>query len=275
MMHRKKHLKHKKIDSRRLAAIIALILVSILFVGSCIAILSYKGYVEQKPNSTQQPMTMGVVLLDRNTLEPVTESAVAPTIKPTTSNPTKTVETSAPTQAPTESPTTGKTSINFDEDSTEYLVYDAPENNPDGINLRFTGHHLLEIDNPDHSYAPQPIHLDDSERKLAAEIIMREFGEGGYIACCLQAQALRDAMIFSYASLEQVYHYFQYDKYSDEQTPNKDCYDAIDYIFDLGGLAVPHRILYMYNPSIAKSDWHESQEFVVKYNGVKYFDYKE
>ena len=101
---------------------------------------------------------------------------------------------------------------------------------------------------------------------------MNEFGDGGFEACCLQAQALRDAMIYSRSSLEQIYHFFQYDKYPLLKIPNRDCYNAIDYVFESGGLTVPHRILVMYNPQHAKSDWHESQEFVIEYQGVRYFD---
>ena len=101
---------------------------------------------------------------------------------------------------------------------------------------------------------------------------MQEFGSGGYTACCIQAQALRDAVIYEDSDVEDIYHSYQYDRYYCPYEPNQDCYDAIDYIFEQGGLAVPHRILFMYNPYYATSSWHESQNFVVEYGGVRYFD---
>ena len=130
---------------------------------------------------------------------------------------------------------------------------------------------LIDIDNPDYDYDPQAITLTDEDRYLIAKIVMREFGDGGYEACCLQAQAFRDAMVVSYASAEYTYHYFQYDAYPLKKEPNQDCYDAVDYIF-AGNMAVPHRILYMYAPEYCSSSWHESQNFVVEHNGVRFFD---
>lgn len=130
---------------------------------------------------------------------------------------------------------------------------------------------LIDIDNPDYDYNPPTIVLTDDDRELIAKTVMREFGEGGYAACCLQAQAFRDAMVYSHASAVDTYHYFQYDAYPLIEEPNQDSYDAVDYIFD-GNLAVPHRVLCMYAPAYCSSAWHESQPFVLEYGGVRFFD---
>ena len=130
---------------------------------------------------------------------------------------------------------------------------------------------LIDIDNPDYDYNPEPIYLTEDDRYLIAKTIMREFGDGGYMACCLQAQAFRDAMVLSKASAEYTYHYFQYDAYPLVKEPSSECYEAVDYIFD-GNMAVPHRVLYMYAPEYVYSGWHESQTFVVEYNGIRFFD---
>jgi hypothetical protein len=113
--------------------------------------------------------------------------------------------------------------------------------------------------------------LTEDDRELIAKIVMNEFGDGGYKACCLQAQAFRDDMISHNLSAENAYHYFQYDAYSLDKAPNKNCYDAVDYIF-AGNMAVPHRILYMYDTAYCNSSWHESQIFVVEYKGIRFFD---
>ena len=133
---------------------------------------------------------------------------------------------------------------------------------------------LIDIDNPDYDYNPEPIYLTDDDRYLIAKTVMREFGDGGYEACCLQAQAFRDAMVFSQASAEYTYQYFQYDAYPLVEEPSSECYEAVDYIFG-GNMAVPHRVLYMYSPEYVYSAWHESQTFVVEYNGIRFFDLAE
>lgn len=133
---------------------------------------------------------------------------------------------------------------------------------------------LIDIDNPDYDYNPEPIYLPDEDRYLIAKTVMREFGDGGYEACCLQAQAFRDAMVFSQASAEYTYQYFQYDAYPLVEEPSSECYEAVDFIFG-GNMAVPHRVLYMYSPEYVYSAWHESQTFVVEYNGIRFFDLAE
>jgi len=258
---------------KRIISIVFLVLILILFISCFVCITTIK---TEDESIYEQPMTIGVEIISDQTVAPTVKATTAPTIAETVK------PTIHPTTAPTEKPTEAiaetkpfeyeVASPDFDEDSTEYLLYDTPENNPDGINLRYTGVYLLDIDDPDFTYAPQAVRLSDSERELAANIIMREFGNEGYIACCLQAQALRDAIIYTGTSLESVYHDYQYDRYSFIYAPNQDCYDAIDYIFDLGGLAVPHRILVMYNSMYTTSSWHESQKFVVEYKGVRFFD---
>ena len=53
---------------------------------------------------------------------------------------------------------------------------------------------------------------------------------------------------------------------------NDECRQAVRYIFDENHDAVQHRILYMYNPSMVDSDFHESQNFILSYGGVRFFD---
>lgn len=133
---------------------------------------------------------------------------------------------------------------------------------------------LVDIDNPDYDYNPPTIFLTDDDRELIAKTVMREFGDGGYTACCLQAQAFRDAMVYSHASAEYTYQYFQYDAYPLVEVPSSECYAAVDFIFG-GNMAVPHRVLCMYSPEYVYSAWHESQTFVVEYNGIRFFDLAE
>ena len=51
--------------------------------------------------------------------------------------------------------------------------------------------------------------------------------------------------------------------------PNADVKAAVSYIFDENGPAVQHRVLCFY---IGSSAWHETQNFVVELDGVRFFD---
>ena len=236
----------------------ALIITTVYYLNSCLA--SMDSLINEL---STEPMTMGVMLWTDDGFVDIT-----PTSTPTS---TPTAPTVTPTQQSTIQSTNPIIETQNDEIETENEKVENETEEADSVNIE-SRQYLLDIDNPDYTYDPMVIHLQDDDRVLAAKIIMNEFGDGGFEACCLQAQALRDAMIYSRSSLEQIYHFFQYDKYPLLKIPNKDCYNAIDYIFESGELAVPHRVLVMYNPQHARSDWHESQNFVIEYQGVRYFD---
>ena len=53
---------------------------------------------------------------------------------------------------------------------------------------------------------------------------------------------------------------------------NNECKQAVRYIFDDNRDAVQHRIMYMYNPYMVQSAFHESQNFILSYAGVRFFD---
>lgn len=267
----------KKNKKSKLNLIYIIYIICIIIIGLSLILLtlynldSYSNSIDSMINelSTEptESMNMRIMLWTDDGLVDVT-----PTTTPTTDS---TSPTTTPTQQISIRPTNPIIETQNDKIETQNEeVGDKVDNEAEdtGSVNNETRQYLLDIDNPDYTYDPMIIHLQDDDRALAAKIIMREFGDGGYEACCLQAQALRDAMIYSRSSLEQIYHFFQYDKYPLLKIPNRDCYNAIDYVFESGGLAVPHRVLVMYNPQHAKSDWHESQEFVIEYQGVRYFD---
>ena len=135
----------------------------------------------------------------------------------------------------------------------------------DNENDNNTGY-LLEIDNPDSEYSPRSYSLSGSERYTIACVVMGEFGGGGFTGCALIAQAYRDAMQTYGYSASSVISNMQYYGYNSE--PNEDSYAAVDYIFS-GNAAVQHRILYMNNSG---GGWHATQNFVVYYDGVWFYD---
>lgn len=136
------------------------------------------------------------------------------------------------------------------------------ENDTENNNIEY----LLDIDNPDETYIPQRIYLTDSEREGIARIVMGEFGGGGFTGCALIAQAIRDAIDSYGISPMNVRSQMQY--YGYNTNPNQNSYDAVDWIFD-GNAAVQHRIIVMNNSS---GGWHGTQNFVVYYQGVWFYD---
>ena len=134
------------------------------------------------------------------------------------------------------------------------------------------GNYLLDIANPDKSYVSYSIKLTDYDRDILEHLVMGEAGGEGFIGCCLVAQAIRDTMISDgYKSVESLRTSMGYYG-SLYNTPNKDALNAVKFIFDEGGAAVQHNIVYFYAPAICTSGFHESQEFVVAYNSHRFFD---
>lgn len=132
--------------------------------------------------------------------------------------------------------------------------------------------YLLAIDNPDSSYVTSTVTLTDADRDLLERLCMGEFGSGGFIGASLIAQAVKDAMCFDgYGSVADVIKYCRYDG-STSMGTNDACRQAVRYIFDDNNAAVQHRLLYMYNPYLCTSSFHESQKFILSYEGVRFFD---
>lgn len=132
--------------------------------------------------------------------------------------------------------------------------------------------YLLSIDNPDPNYVSRSVSLSADDRYILERLVMGESGNQGFIGAALVAQTIRDTMIYDgYSSVEQVRTACgYYGSLSIE--PNQDVLDAVSYIFDQGGAAVQHQLRYFYAYKICSSPWHESQNHIVTYLDVKFFD---
>lgn len=132
--------------------------------------------------------------------------------------------------------------------------------------------YLLSIDNPDPNYVSRSVSLSAQDRYILERLVMGESGNQGFIGAALVAQTIRDTMIYDgYSSVEQVRTACgYYGSLSIE--PNQDVLDAVSYIFDQGGAAVQHQLRYFYAYKICSSPWHESQNHIVTYLDVKFFD---
>lgn len=114
--------------------------------------------------------------------------------------------------------------------------------------------------------------LSSYDRAKLERLVMGEAGSTGYYGASLVAQCIRDAMVRSNTtSIDEIISDYGY--YGSTATePNSAVKEAVSFIFDQGGSAVNHRILVFY---IGQSAWHETQNFVTEYCGMRFFDLNE
>lgn len=147
-----------------------------------------------------------------------------------------------------------------------------PPQTPADYNAQWNAGYLVAIDNPDPTYESGQVTLSDGDRDLLERLCMGEFGSGGFVGAALIAQAVKDAMCFDgYTSVQSIIDGCRYTGRTDIGT-NEACKQAVRYIFDENHDAVQHRIMYMYNPYIVQSAFHESQNYILTYQDVRFFD---
>lgn len=122
------------------------------------------------------------------------------------------------------------------------------------------------------SYVAGGMSLSSYDRAKLERLVMGEAGSTGYYGCALVAQCIRDAMVRSNTtSIDEIISDYGY--YGSTGTePNSDVKSAVSFIFDQNGSAVDHRIIVFY---IGQSAWHETQNFVTEYCGMRFFDLNE
>ena len=165
--------------------------------------------------------------------------------------------TAAATQAPTEAPTEAMT--------------EAPTEAASVVSVA-KNYGLLSTTNVDVSYTPVHVSLSDYDREKLERLVMGEAGSLGYTGSALVAQAIRDSMVLSgTSSIDEIISSYQYSG-STAKKPTKSVKNAVSYIFDNDGYAVQHRVLYFYATNMVNNAWHESQQFIVSYGNMKFFD---
>ena len=265
-------LRHKN----TVVVVCVLLIAALLFISSLIAHnnQSKSSDTEMKTASNINPNYKDIMENGASALPQESNTMAENTI--TTSTPSTTAATStAPTgSAPTTTvkPTAGSTTAApTQRQAIQYATAVKPATKAD-YNEQWDLGYLVAIDNPDKTYACAKVTLTDEDRDLLERLCMGEFGSGGFIGASLIAQAVKDAMCFDgFTSVAEVITECHYTGDTDIGT-NDECRQAVRYIFDENHDAVQHRILYMYNPSMVDSDFHESQNFILSYGGVRFFD---
>lgn len=189
---------------------------------------------------------------------------------PTTEKPTQST-TAAPSTTATKA-TTPSTAQATTQAATIPFATAIPPQTPADYNAQWNAGYLVAIDNPDTTYQCGQVTLCDADRDLLERLCMGEFGSGGFVGAALIAQAVKDAMCFDgYTSVQAIIDGCHYTGRTDIGT-NEACKQAVRYIFDENHDAVQHRIMYMYNPNIVQSAFHESQNYILTYQDVRFFD---
>lgn len=131
---------------------------------------------------------------------------------------------------------------------------------------------LVSTIKTDPNYTTQHVELSSDQRDKLERLVMGEAGSLGYTGCALVAQAVRDSMVLSgTTSVDEIINTYQYSASLDNK-PNSSAKSAVSYIFDSDGYAVQHRILYFYASDVVSNAWHESQNFIISYGNVRFFD---
>lgn len=147
-----------------------------------------------------------------------------------------------------------------------------PVETPASYEEQWNAGYLIAIDNPDKTYECSKVTLTDEDRDLLERLCYGEFGSGGFIGAALIAQCVKDAMCFDgYPTVESVIKNCHYDGSTKKGTSTA-CKQAVSYIFDQNKEAVQHRMMYMYNPYMVYSSFHESQNYILTYEDVRFFD---
>lgn len=212
----------------------------------------------------------------------ITENCIPETTAPTTQESTTVAKTKAIKAKKAETKATEKvketqpTTVEATEETVEYTESNTEDNetyyqesSEVYENDDYSSGYLVDISNPDSSYKPKRVTLSSYDRAKLERLVMGEAGSMGYTGCALVAQSIRDAMNRSNTtSIDTIISSYQYYG-STAKEPNQSVKDAVSFIFDENGSAVQHRILCFYT---GKSDWHETQQFIVGCGNVRFFD---
>lgn len=202
---------------------------------------------------------------------PIPPDATEPasTTEPTTEATTveETEETSQTTEATTEATTEPTT----EEETVQWATVMTMETKA-SLQEQWDNGYIVAIDYPDKTYRTFHIELTEEDRDILERLCMGEFGTGGFIGAALIAQCVKDAMCFDgYKTVEEVRVNCKYDA-SLDTPPSQEVKNAVSYIFDYDQAAVQHRIMYMYNPYLVQSSFHESQNYILTYGEIRFFD---
>lgn len=111
--------------------------------------------------------------------------------------------------------------------------------------------------------------LTDAERWEVASVVTSEATGEPFAGMVAVAQCILQAAEDEGIRPPEVFTAYKYTKHRPE--PSEEALEAVQAVFDFGHVATDEPIKYFYNPAIARSEWHESQEHVLTINNHRFF----
>lgn len=116
----------------------------------------------------------------------------------------------------------------------------------------------------------QPIlYLSEYERQVVECIVMGESEGEPYDGQIAVAQCIINACLKDDLKPSEVRKKYKYSGWKDN--PSESVKTAVTEVFDNGTTITDEFILYFYAPKYCKSNWHETQHFVVQIGGHRFF----
>ena len=113
------------------------------------------------------------------------------------------------------------------------------------------------------------IDLDEYEFHVACSIVMGEAGGESDRGILLLAQALADGCTKNGVTPSQLRSLYQYQGYNEKYSER--VANAVTAVFKEGRRVIDDTLLYMYNPILVASSWHESRPFVTQEGNIRFF----
>ena len=112
--------------------------------------------------------------------------------------------------------------------------------------------------------------LTAAERDTVERVVMAEAGAEPYEGQIAVAQCILNACERESKRPNEIVIEYQYtDKRPD---PTDEVKAAVSAVFDYGETVTDAEILYFYAPALVKSEWHETQEYVMTIGGHRFFE---
>lgn len=113
------------------------------------------------------------------------------------------------------------------------------------------------------------IDLNEYEFHVACSIVMGEAGGESDRGILLLAQALANGCTKNGVLPSQLRSLYQYQGYNENYSERVK--NAVTAVFKDGRRVIDDALLYMYNPTMVVSGWHESRTFVTQEGNIRFF----
>ena len=111
--------------------------------------------------------------------------------------------------------------------------------------------------------------LSPSERSEVASVVYAEAGGEDETAMQMIAQCILRGCEREGMEPSELFKAYRYATWRPE--PSEAAYAAVDAVFEDGARPIEGEPLYFYAADLVDSEWHEKQEFMIEYRGIRFF----